>query len=97
MSKAGVDFEDFDHKGERFFVSVVGRNQVGILAGISSVLANAGASVDDISQNVADSSFSMNMVIHFESPLVNLDTVQEMLKDAAKEFDVKISLVSANF
>ncbi len=97
LNKAGVDFEDFDHKGERFFVSVVGRNQVGILAGISSVLANAGASVDDISQNVAENSFSMNMVIHFENPLVDLDTVREMLKDAGKEFDVKINLISANF
>ena len=95
LSKAGVKFTDFD-RGERYLVSVVGRNQVGILAGVSSVLANLGASIDDISQDVADSSFSMSIVVRFENREVDLTAVKQFLADAGKDLGVKINLFSAS-
>lgn len=96
LSKTGVKFTDFD-KGERYLVSVIGRNQVGILAGVSNILAQLGASVDDISQDVADSSFSMSIVIHFEDHAVDLGAAKQILKDAGNDLGVKINLISASF
>ncbi|MGN0045818.1 MAG: ACT domain-containing protein [Eggerthellaceae bacterium] len=74
----------------------MGRNQVGILAGVSSVLANLGASIDDISQDVADSSFSMSIVVRFENREVDLTAVKQFLADAGKDLGVKINLFSAS-
>ena len=47
----------------RCVISVLGKDRAGIVAGISGVLAEKGASIDDINQTILDSIFSMTMLV----------------------------------
>lgn len=47
----------------RCVVSVLGKDRSGIVAGVSRVLAEKGANIDDISQTILDEIFSMTMLV----------------------------------
>lgn len=51
----------------RCVVSVLGKDRSGIVAGVSRVLAEKGANIDDISQTILDEIFSMTMLGHARS------------------------------
>lgn len=63
-------------KNERAVVTVIGKDQVGILANVSSGCADAGANVIEVTQSVLDGYFCMIMVIDISK----LTTVLDMLK-----------------
>lgn len=71
-------------------VSVLGKDRSGIVAKISTVLAECGANIDDISQTILDDIFSMTMLVTLDGEVAVFNTVQEKLDAAGAELGVQV-------
>ena len=67
-------------KNERAVVTVIGKDQVSILANVSTGCADAGANVIEVTQSVLDGYFCMIMVIDIAQITTDLDTLKKNLE-----------------
>lgn len=67
-------------KNERAVVTVIGKDQVGILANVSAGCADAGANVIEVTQSVLDGYFCMIMVIDISKLTTDLDMLKQNIK-----------------
>ncbi len=74
----------------RIIVSVIGQDKVGIIAGVSAVLAQAQASILDISQTVMEDCFSMIMMVDLEHASVSFAELKRLLAEKAEQLGVRI-------
>jgi ACT domain-containing protein len=73
-------------------LSVLGEDRVGIVAGVSSVLAEAHANIEDIRQTIIGGIFSMTMLVTIDEDVVSFDEVQRLLEEVADRLGVQITL-----
>lgn len=73
-------------------VSVIGMDKPGIVAGVSTVLANHNVNITDISQSYAQEFFTMIMVVNFEKSSSTLKEVDEDLKKIGEKIGVFVSI-----
>jgi len=73
-------------------VTVIGMDKPGIVAGVSTVLAENEVNITDISQSYAGEFFTMIMVVDFEQSNVTLKDVAEDLKRAGDKIGVFVSI-----
>ena len=76
----------------RCVISVLGKDRSGIVAAVSGVLAEKGANIDDISQTILDSIFSMTMLVRLDTEVADFNTVQTALEEVAEDLGVQIIL-----
>ena len=76
-------------------VTVVGKDRVGIVAGISSLLAEHNVNIIDISQTVLRGMFAMIMVVDLSKADVSVGELRKALKERGKELGVDVALHSA--
>jgi len=76
-------------------ITVVGRDRVGIVAGISSLLAENEVNIIDISQTVLRGMFAMIMIVDLSRAKVSVGELREALKKKGKELGVDVALHSA--
>ena len=62
-------------------VTVVGKDQVGIIAGVCNTLANSRINVLDISQTIMEGYFTMMMVVDLAACETTFDQLRTILKD----------------
>ena len=62
-------------------VTVVGKDQVGIIAGVCNTLADNRINVLDISQTIMEGYFTMMMVVDLTACKAPFDELRAMLKD----------------
>ena len=62
-------------------VTVVGKDQVGIIAGVCNTLANSRINVLDISQTIMEVYFTMMMVVDLAACETPFDQLRTILKD----------------
>ena len=62
-------------------VTVVGKDQVGIIAGVCGTLAQHGVNVLEISQTIMEGCFTMMMVVDTEQCAQPFDTLSAALSD----------------
>ena len=75
----------------KLVVTVVGVDRVGIIAGVSTVLADHGVNIMSINQTILDGVFNMIMMCETKSEDVkNLTSIQEALNAQGKELGVEI-------
>lgn len=67
-------------KNERAVVTVIGKDQVGILANVSAGCADAGANVIEVTQSVLDGYFCMIMVIDISKLTIDLDMLKQNIE-----------------
>lgn len=67
-------------KNEHAVVTVIGKDQVGILANVSTGCADAGANVIEVTQSVLDGYFCMIMVIDISKLTTDLDMLKENIE-----------------
>ena len=77
-------------KSHRIIVSVVGRDRVGIISGVSAVLAEAHANILDISQSVMEEFFVMIMMVDIEKSDVSFAELKQRLNAKGGEMGLKI-------
>ena len=71
-------------------VSVLGKDRSGIVAKVSTALAECGANIDDISQTILDDIFSMTMLTTLDPAVADFNTVQETLEAVGEDLGVQI-------
>ncbi len=76
----------------RCVISVLGKDRSGIVAGVSGVLAEKGANIDDISQTILGDIFSMTMLVRLDTDVADFNTVQKALEEVAESLGVQIIL-----
>lgn len=71
-------------------ISVLGKDRSGIVAAVSTVLADCGANIDDISQTILDSIFSMTMLVTLRPGDTAFNVVQAKLDVVGAELGLQI-------
>jgi ACT domain-containing protein len=77
-------------KSTRVVVTVIGRDRVGIIAGVSGVLAEAGVNIVDISQTLMQDLFTMIMMVDIARATVSFDELQSRLASQGEELGMRI-------
>lgn len=71
-------------------ISVLGKDKCGIVAAVTTALAEGGANIDDISQTILDDIFSMTMLTTLKPEVADFNTVQEKLTQVGENLGVQI-------
>ena len=71
-------------------VTVVGEDQKGIIAKVSNVLYENGVNIQDISQTIMQSMFTMRMLVVLHSSDISAQTLSEKLSVVADEMGLSI-------
>lgn len=73
-------------------ITVVGKDKVGIIAGVSTLLAEANVNILDISQTILQEYFTMIMLVDLSHTKLSLETLKEKLNKKGEELGVSIRL-----
>ncbi|MEN6349785.1 MAG: ACT domain-containing protein [Syntrophomonas sp.] len=79
-------------EGTRLIITVLGYDRVGIIAGISNILAQANVNILDISQTILQGFFTMVMVVDTSASNADLSELKELLDGKGEELQMKISV-----
>lgn len=71
-------------------VTVIGVDRPGIVAGVTSVLANFNVNIEDISQTVLRGFFAMVMIADMSKARCSLSELREKLEAKARELGVEV-------
>lgn len=75
----------------RAVVSVVGKDQVGIIAKVTTVLSENEINILDISQTILQDFFTMMMIVDVTG-IENLDRLQDLLSNIGNDLSLKINI-----
>jgi ACT domain-containing protein len=75
----------------RAVVSVVGKDQVGIIAKVTTILSENHVNILDISQTILQEFFTMMMLVDV-SEIENLDTLQKKFDEVSEDLGLKINI-----
>jgi ACT domain-containing protein len=73
-------------------LSVLGKDRKGVVATVATTLYECGANIDDISQTILDSIFSMTMLITIDEDTCGFNELQERLQADGAELGMQIVL-----
>ena len=74
----------------RIIVTVLGQDQVGIIAAVANILAEARANIVDISQTLMGSMFTMIMMVDAADATLSFDELKRQLNAKGEELGLKI-------
>lgn len=75
----------------RVIVTVLGKDRVGIIAGVTNIVAEANANIADISQTIMQDFFTMIMVVDITDCKVSFNQLKENLEQKGEELGLKIT------
>jgi ACT domain-containing protein len=78
-------------KQRRAIVSVIGKDQVGIIAKVTTILAENKINILDISQTILQDFFTMMMLVDV-TDYPDLESLQEQLSEIGNSLGMNISL-----
>lgn len=73
-------------------VTVVGKDRVGIIAGVCVCLSGLNVNVLDISQTILDGMFTMMMLVDLSAANADFPTVSATLSEAGEKLGVNIRI-----
>jgi len=73
-------------------VTVVGKDRVGIIAGVSSAMADLNINILDISQTIMDNYFTMIMMVDISDTSADISEIRKVLDVTSEKFNVSINL-----
>ncbi len=77
----------------KLVVTIVGRDQVGIVAMVSGILAEQRVNIMNVNQNIMDGFFNMVMIAEMpDNAEIRLKDLQELLRTKGKERGLEIKL-----
>ncbi|WP_194287400.1 ACT domain-containing protein [Gracilibacillus oryzae] len=76
---------------KRAVVSVVGKDQVGIIAKVTTILADNKVNISDISQTILQDFFTMIMIIDINDPN-KLSELKQKFEPVEKDLGLKINI-----
>ena len=76
----------------RAIVTVIGKDRVGIIASVCSLLAENGVNILDISQTILQEYFTMIMLVDTSACKVSFDELSKVLKASGEEKALSIRI-----
>ncbi|MFY1112882.1 MAG: ACT domain-containing protein [Methanosarcinaceae archaeon] len=76
----------------RFIITVIGSDRVGIVARITTVMANFNVNIVDISQTIMDGIFTMIMLAEAPEENFDLAAFQKTMGSEGKELGVEVKV-----
>jgi formyltetrahydrofolate deformylase len=76
----------------RAVVSVIGRDQKGVVARISTYLASADVNIEDIEQRVMEGLFIMTMLVDLSDCSITLDELVTGLQEIARDINMEVKV-----
>ena len=76
----------------RAIVTVIGKDQVGIIANVSTLLADSGVNILDISQTVLQEYFTMVMLVDASGATMPFSELSQSLKARGEEQKLSIRI-----
>ncbi|HZD61105.1 MAG TPA: ACT domain-containing protein [Anaerolineae bacterium] len=76
----------------RAIVTVLGKDRVGIVAGVSRVLAENNVNIEDISQTIMQDFFTMVMLVTIDEDAISIPILQDKLDSVAEKLGVKVTV-----
>lgn len=76
----------------RAFVTVIGKDRVGIIAGISGLFAENGVNILDISQTILQEFFTMTMLVDTAGCTLPFAELKESLQKRGEEMGMSIRI-----
>lgn len=73
-------------------LTVIGKDKPGIIAKVSSLLASENVNIEDISQTIMQSTFTMIMLVNIEKSNLSMKELKERLNELGEEIGVSIHL-----
>ena len=73
-------------------ITVLGKDQVGIIAGVSSLLAKWNVNVLDISQTILQENFTMVMLVDLSACTASIGEMSDLLEQAGREQGLSIRI-----
>ncbi len=77
---------------QKAVITVLGSDRVGIVAKVTTILAEHNANIIDITQTLLDDLFSMIMMVEVDDLTTSFEELQKDLEDSGEELGVKIML-----
>ena len=76
----------------RAVITVIGKDKVGIIAGISSILADYGVNILDISQTIMQEIFTMVMLVDISKICSSFSLLSDRLDEKGTELGVSVRI-----
>jgi ACT domain-containing protein len=76
----------------RAIITVIGVDRIGIIAEVSTLLAEANVNILDINQTVLDDYFTMTMLVSLEALEISLEELKKELVESGEKLGVSIRL-----
>jgi ACT domain-containing protein len=81
---------------ELVVVTIIGLDKTGIVAGVSSVLAENNINIEDISQTILDKYFAMIMLVDISKSRISLEALQKRLSEKGAQMNLEIKAQHEN-
>ncbi len=76
----------------KIVVTIIGQDQVGIVAKISATLAEQNVNILDINQNIMNGFFNMVLIADMEKAPLSLTELQKVLSAKGEEIGVEVKV-----
>lgn len=73
-------------------LTVVGKDKPGIIAKVSSLLAQKNVNIEDISQTIMQNTFTMIMLVNLSGATVSMHELSKNMKELGEQIGVNIHL-----
>ncbi|MBP3811389.1 MAG: ACT domain-containing protein [Clostridiales bacterium] len=73
-------------------ISVIGKDRVGIIAGVATLLSQNDINIKDISQTILDGIFTMIMMVDLKDNVIENSDIVEKLNALGEELEVTITI-----
>ena len=77
----------------RAVITVIGKDMVGILARVSTICANHGVNVIEVTQSVMQDLFAMIMMVDISKSTVPFDELSDKLAELGQELNLTIHVM----
>lgn len=79
-----------ENTGSKVIITVLGKDQVGIIAGISAICAENGVNILDLSQTILQGFFTMVMVVDISEAKISFNDLKAKLEAKGQELGLQI-------
>ncbi len=79
-------------EGKKIIITVLGHDRVGIIAGISAILADAHINILDINQTILQGFFTMVMVADIAASNIEIAELREILNRKGQVMELQITV-----
>lgn len=81
---------------KKAIITVIGKDKVGIIYGVTKILSENNINILDISQTILGDMFTMMMIVDIDKTSSSFDAISDFLSNEGKELgvDIRIQLES---